>query len=63
MGQLQGSVQRARMGGKEARPESARASASMTQAQELSGQPDLCLPTELRESEFLERLYLVGKPR
>lgn len=40
------------MGGKEARPESARASASMGQAQELSGQLGLCLPTELRENEL-----------
>lgn len=51
------------MGGEEARPESARASASMAQAQELSGQLGLCLPTELRENEFLERLYLNGQAK
>lgn len=55
--------ERARMGGKEARPESARASASMAQAQELSGQLGLCLPIELRENEFLERLYLNGQAK
>lgn len=55
--------ERTRMGGKEARPESARTSASKAQAQELAEQPGVCLPTEIRENEFLERVYLNGQAK
>lgn len=64
MGQLQGCVQsKSKDGWKGDKARVSQGISQQAQAQELSGQPGVCLPTELRENQFLERVYLNGQAK